>query len=336
MLRSAVFVAVLAAMPSISSAQQPCTTDARRVVNELYRHILERSAEPASQAWVDKLQGGMTVRDLVHAIVDSQEHSQRFYNPNEGAVANERGVANLYRHLLGRQPDAGGLRAYTEMAASKGLEAVTHSILASDEYNRTFGDWGVPGSGGLVYCRNGASSQTQSAVGTTGATNAEMRFAGLDRNHDGVIARREWRGSPNAFRIHDWNNDGVLSGDEVRVGATPPTDSLETRDYEMPTNDRFSYLDVNNNGTIDRNEWDGSLDTFYRLDRNNDGRITRAEMGSGSNPSPFATMDSNGDGRISLGEWPYSHRSFDQQDENGDGVITRQEFNVNALPATGR
>jgi Ca2+-binding EF-hand superfamily protein len=104
----------------------------------------------------------------------------------------------------------------------------------------------------------------------------------------------------------------------------------------MPTNDRFSYLDVNNNGSIDRNEWDGSLDAFYRLDRNNDGRLTPAEMGSVRSSTPFATMDTNGDGRISLGEWPYSHRSFDTQDENGDGVISRQEFNVNALPANAR
>jgi hypothetical protein len=332
MLRSAVFVAVLAAMPAISSAQQPCTTDARQVVNELYRHILERSADAGSQGWADKLQGGMTVRQLAHALVDSPEHMQRFYNPNEGAVANERAVANMYRHLLGRQPDAGGLRAYTEMAASKGIEAVAHSILASDEYNRTFGDWGVPGSGGLVYCRNGSSSQ--SSVGTSGAANTQMRFADLDSNHDGVIARREWRGSPNAFRINDWNNDGVLSGEEVRVGATPPADSVAARDYSMPTSDRFSYLDVNGDGAIDRNEWDGSLDTFYRLDRNNDGRISRAEMGSGSNPASFASMDTNRDGRVSLGEWPYSHRSFDQQDGNGDGVITPQEFNVNALPTT--
>jgi Ca2+-binding EF-hand superfamily protein len=222
------------------------------------------------------------------------------------------------------------------MARSKGLEAVADSILASDEYNRTYGDWGVPGSGGLVYCRNGSSPQTQSSVGTSGVAHARMRFAGLDRDHNGVIARSEWRGSPNAFRIHDWNNDGVLSGEEVREGAAPPADSAEARDYRMPTDDRFSYLDVNNNGAVDRNEWDGSLDAFYRLDRNNDGKITRAEMGSASNPTPFDTMDTNRDGRISLGEWPYSHRSFDQQDRNRDGLIAPQEFNADALPPTGR
>jgi len=321
MLRSAVFAAVIAAMPAISSAQQPCTTDARQVVNELYRHILERSADASSQGWADKLKGGTTVRELANALVDSPEHMQRFYNPNDGAGANERAVVNLYRHLLGRQPDAGGLRSYTAMAQTTGLDAVAHSILASDEYTRTFGDWGVPGSGGLVYC------------GTSGVANTEMRFANLDTNHDNVIARREWRGSPTAFRINDWNNDGVLSGDEVRAGATPPADSVAARDYSMPTSDRFSYLDVNGNGFVDRNEWDGSLDRFYRLDRNSDGRITRAEMGSGSNPASFTSMDINGDGHIALGEWPYSHRSFDQQDVNGDGVITPREFNVTALPA---
>ena len=332
MLRRAVLVAVFAAMPAISSAQQPCTTDARHVVDELYRHILERSADAGSQGWVDKLQAGTTVRDVVHAIVDSPEHMQRFYNPNEGAVANERAVANWYRHILGRQPDAAGLRSFTDMAASRGIEAVAHQILNSDEYNRTFGDWGVPGSGGLVYCRNGQSA----AVGTSGVASSQMRFADLDSNHDGVISRREWRGPAGTFRVHDWNNDGVLSGDEVRVGATPPPNSLEARDYTMSSSDRFSYLDVNGNGAIERNEWDGSLDEFYRLDRNNDGRITRAEMGSTTNPMSFAAMDTNRDGRITLGEWPYSHRSFDQQDENGDGAITPQEFNVNALPATGR
>jgi Ca2+-binding EF-hand superfamily protein len=329
MLRNALLVAVVVALPSISFAQQPCTTDARRVVNELYRHMLERSADAGSQAWVDKLMSGSTVREIVHAIADSPEHNQRFYNANEGAVANERAVANLYRHILGRQPDAAGLQALTNMAASQGLHAVAHTILDSEEYRRTFGDWGVPGSGGVVYC---GSSQS-SVIGTSGTTNTQMLYADLDRNHDGVIARREWRGNAASFRLRDWNGDGVLSGDEVRPDAVPPANATQYRDYSMPANDRFSYLDVNNNGSVERNEWDGSLDAFYRLDRNNDGRLSRAEMGVAVSGSSFATMDTNNDGRITLGEWPYSHRTFDQQDANGDGVISPQEFNINALPA---
>ncbi len=333
MFRGLLSVAVLVVMPTVALAQQPCTTDARHVVNELYRHMLERSADPSSAAWVEKLQNGSTVRDLVREIAKSQEHAQRFYNPGEGTVAHERAVATLYRHILGRQPDQAGLSAFTNTAMANGLGAVVDAIVNSTEYNQTFGDWGVPGSGGIRYCGNGSSS---SAVGTAGVVNPGMRWANQDLNRDGMIQRNEWRGNARAFALRDWNGDGVLSGDEVRPGAQEPATSVAGRDYGMTNNDRFAYLDVNNNGSVDRNEWDGSLDAFYRLDLNNDGRVTRNEMGSGANPTPFASMDINGDGRVALGEWPYSHRSFDVQDANGDGVISREEFNVNALPAVAR
>ena len=50
----------------------------------------------------------MTVRSIVREIATSQEHMQRFHNANEGANANRNSVATLYRHILGRQPDAAG------------------------------------------------------------------------------------------------------------------------------------------------------------------------------------------------------------------------------------
>lgn len=46
-----------------------------------------------------------------------------------------------------------------------------------------------------------------------------MRFKGMDKNGDGVITRREWRGNDRSFRNHDRNGDGVLSGSEVRPGG---------------------------------------------------------------------------------------------------------------------
>jgi EF hand len=39
---------------------------------------------------------------------------------------------------------------------------------------------------------------------------------GMDTDRDGVVTRAEWRGSDEAFRKYDANDDGVLSGAEVR------------------------------------------------------------------------------------------------------------------------
>lgn len=335
MFRGLAFAGLLALAPSFAMAQQPCTTDARRVVDELYRHMLERTPDSASQNWVDKLNNGMTVRAVVREIARSQEHTERFYHPSEGANATRNSVGTFYRHILGRQPDPGGWDSLTNLANQQGIQAVVDTIINSEEYTRTFGDWGVPGSGGVTYCGNRNQSASASYSQSSANNNPQMRFVDLDRNHNGMIEKNEWRGSPRSFYIHDWNNDGVLSGDEVRVGAVPPAGSLEADDYNMSATDRFSYLDVNNNGYIDRNEWDGSLETFYDLDRNRDNRITRQEL-NGSRRSNFASLDANGDGRISLSEWQWSHRSFDDMDTDKDGVIERNEFRSGAVPTTGR
>jgi len=332
MFRGLVFAGLLALAPNVALAQQPCTTDARRVVDELYRHMLERTADSSSQAWIDRLQSGTTVREIVRQIAQSPEHMQRFFNASEGATANQNAVSTLYRHILSRQPDAGGLQAMTNIANTNGRAAVVDAIVNSQEYTNSFGDWGVPGSGGLTYCgnRNNTAAVQSSSTGAP-----EMRFAQFDRNHNGQIERNEWRGGGRSFAVHDWNGDGVLSGDEVRVGAAAPAGSLEAQDYNMSAADRFSYLDVDNNGYIERNEWDGALDTFYTLDRNNDSRITRAELNQGRRAT-FAALDQNGDNRITLSEWGWSHRSFDDMDTNKNGVIERNEFREGAVPTSGR
>src|SRR5258705_5057730 len=113
MSRGLVSVGLLALAPSLDMARQPCTPDPRHVVDELYRHMLERTADAGSQGGVDRLNSGTTVRELVRQIAQSPEHMQRFFNSSEGSTANENGVGTLYRHILGRQPAAGGLRTMT-------------------------------------------------------------------------------------------------------------------------------------------------------------------------------------------------------------------------------
>jgi hypothetical protein len=279
MYRAVILVLALTFVPAVVTAQQPCTTDARHVVNELYRHMLERQADPASAGWIQQLERGqMTVRDVVRAIATSREYTQRFIHTEPGErTPYERSVARFYRHILGRQPDAEGQQAFAQIAQRSGPNAVVDRLLNSREYNAQFGDWGVPGSGGLVFCAPAGAARGQaSAAPPAESRTAARRFRGMDRNSDGVITREEWRGSDRSFEVHDWNNDGVLSRSEVDAGAARAGRTVEDEEFER--DERFEFLDVNNNGQIELREWHGSAAAFDRLDLNNDNRLSRAEF----------------------------------------------------------
>jgi EF hand domain-containing protein len=130
-----------------------------------------------------------------------------------------------------------------------------------------------------------AASKTETSTSRSG-----MRFQDMDRDHNGVVTRAEWRGNDASFLNHDWNHDGVLSGDELRPGAVrpavrPPASSRSTAAATAPTR-RGSGPDP-----------DGPV--FERLDTNHDGVLTRAEW-----PDPrFSSVDFNHDGVLS----PYEY-----------------------------
>ena len=205
--------AALTLVSSVAAAQQPCTTDANRVVSEVYRHMLERGTDPGAQSWAQRLSNGqITVKELVRSIAKSQEYMQRFGQSEAGeAQPYERAVSRLYRHVLGRQPDANGQRNWTSNAQQRGLAAVVDAFVNSAEYNQNFGEWGVPGSGGINFCANGSTTSSSEVIAP--------RFQGMDRNNDGVITRREWQGTNAAFDTLDVNSDNRLSGNEVRAEA---------------------------------------------------------------------------------------------------------------------
>jgi len=144
-------------------------------------------------------------------------------------------------------------------------------------------------------------------------------FGRLDSNRDGRITRNEWRYDYESFRRADQNGDNILSRSEF-LNADTDTDR----------EDRFDYLDANNDGRIERSEWHSSADAFRWLDRNRDGVLSRAEV-VGQEPQTgeadqFNAIDSNRDGRITPDEWQWSRRSFNQYDRNGDGVLRRDEL----------
>jgi Ca2+-binding EF-hand superfamily protein len=186
--------------------------------------------------------------------------------------------------------------------------------------------------------RFNASSQQQ---------NAEMRFRSMDRNSDGVIARSEWRGSARSFAEHDWNRDGVLSGDEVRTGVPRDSRGIGESDFD-PASDRFSSwtdanfstLDRNRDGRIAAREWNYDVESFRRVDRNGDGALTRAEF-LGTNTvdddrdDRFEYLDDNADGRVERREWHGSGETFEWLDRNNDDILTRAEVSGEASAAAG-
>lgn len=166
-----------------------------------------------------------------------------------------------------------------------------------------------------------------------------IRFAGMDRNNDGRITRAEWNGSARSFAVHDWNADGVLSGEEVRIGgarpgtpADPTFDSWE-REYQFDdwTTRGFTALDHNRDGKITRDEWHFDRETFRRADHNGDGAVSRAEFLledqlDDDRGDRFDDLDLNADNRVSRTEWHGTIARFTAMDANGDGNLTRAEM----------
>ena len=173
----------------------------------------------------------------------------------------------------------------------------------------------------------GATLVSQPVAGATAEPQrprAQMRFRAMDTNNDGRITRAEWRGNDRSFRNHDWNKDGMLSGDEIRVGAVPPRNNqIENGFYEW-TRAGFRSVDANRDNRITRNEWNYDYELFLRADRNRDNVLTLAEfLGSESvdldREDRFTDLDTNNNGLIERREWHGTRDAFVWLDRDNDG-----------------
>jgi len=161
---------------------------------------------------------------------------------------------------------------------------------------------------------------------------AQMRFQVMDKNRDGVITRDEWQGSARSFTVHDWNGDGRLSGDEIRIGAQRNTnwDQVDPADDLVSwTAASFRGLDRNRDNRVARTEWPYSVETFRRVDRNRDNFLSQAEfLGEGYDDDRgdyFDDLDVNNNGRVERNEWHSDLGVFNDFDRNRDGVLNRSE-----------
>jgi Ca2+-binding EF-hand superfamily protein len=203
----------------------------------------------------------------------------------------------------------------------------------------------IPTLGLAILIASAVPTNAQGRNSNERGRSTAIRFQEMDRNHDGVISRDEWRGSTDSFKLHDWNGDGKLSGNEVRVGATRDrarnNDNFDYAEREYVFDDwtdrGFRALDYNRDNRITQDEWHFDREGFRRADHNGDGAISRAEFlgqdavddDRGDN---FANLDVNHDGRVSRDEWHGSASQFAMFDTNHDGVVSRVEMVGTSAP----
>jgi hypothetical protein len=95
---------------------------------------------------------------------------------------------------------------------------------------------------------------------------------GVDANRDGIITRTEWRGNAHSFAVQDRNGDGIISARDRSYTGTTNVYGANAR-YG-----RWSTLDRNGDGTLERWEWPHSGSLFDAIDRNNDGLVSQWEL----------------------------------------------------------
>ncbi len=103
--------------------------EARRIVREAYRQVLDRDPDPSGlEEFVNRVRkDGWTVEKVMAALRHSAEA--------RGTDATEI-VKRVYREVLGRDPDASGLEAFRQRILRDGWseEKLRRALMNSDEY----------------------------------------------------------------------------------------------------------------------------------------------------------------------------------------------------------
>jgi Ca2+-binding EF-hand superfamily protein len=168
----------------------------------------------------------------------------------------------------------------------------------------------------------------------TASAQSKAEIQQMDRNGDGVVTRAEWQGPAGAFRLHDTNKDGQLSGTEVFDARERGRRNVD-QNFDDWTPRAFSELDRNGDNRLTRREWQFNRELFDLADLNHDNIVSRVEFLNAARQvgnqnrngvDRFRDFDVNNDGLIERNEWRDADVAFRNLDRNRDNRITREEF----------
>ncbi|MFM7424447.1 MAG: phycobilisome rod-core linker polypeptide, partial [Elainella sp.] len=128
-------------MPQATAAER--AEVAQAIYAQLMEHPLDQgNSEAARQTAVLELRlASESVRQCVLALATSDAYIQRFYQPYPDAKV----VELLLRHLLGRTPTGEAeVSHYVQLLQERGFSATVTTLVDSAEYQRYFGEDGVP------------------------------------------------------------------------------------------------------------------------------------------------------------------------------------------------
>jgi hypothetical protein len=130
-------------------------------VRILYRRLLGREPDAGGlQSYTEMMrtQGIDAVARSIVASAEYRAHAGPDGVPSEDFAAYQQAVDTLYRHVLGRAPDPGGLHDLTAIAAAQGVNAVVDEMVNSREYAQLYGVDIVPGHPDMRLCRGVGTS----------------------------------------------------------------------------------------------------------------------------------------------------------------------------------
>lgn len=130
-------LAILLATADVADAA--CSPALNYIVNKMYRQALDRNPDSGGlKAYCCGLQRGRTVSSLFKSFAKSTEFKNKFVYGKSTFFA----IANIYKVILNRCPDAGGLLAWERQLRPNcrgNFDSIVDKFFDSAEYKNKFG-----------------------------------------------------------------------------------------------------------------------------------------------------------------------------------------------------